>query len=139
MTYQLDDYVVRGIVSYFAGAREWRTYHRHDGKQERWLECGATGRTWDGTSSNRSSAEEVEGAEGADEAPAEAGSATAGIESAAGRRDGVFVEYRRYLRRTDRAGGGALARRGCGCSTAGPLSETTSTYGQNQRSPSRLP
>jgi hypothetical protein len=99
VTYQLDDYVVRGIVSYFAGDREWRTYQLHDGKQERWLEVRGNGADvgWYELQP-RSSAEEVEGAEGANETPAEAGSATAGIESAAGRRDGVFVEYRRYLR-----------------------------------------
>ena len=105
VTYQLDDYVVRGIISYFAGAREWRTYQLHDGKQERWLEVRGNGADvgWfelqpSSPAEGADGAEGAEGAEEADGAPAEAGSATAGIESAAGHRDGVFVEYRRYLR-----------------------------------------
>ncbi len=99
VTYRLDDYLVRGIISYFAGAREWRTYQLHDGKQERWLEVRGNGADvgWYELQP-RSSEEEADGAEGGEGAPAEAGSATAGIESGAGRRDGVFVEYRRYLR-----------------------------------------
>ena len=119
VTYQLDDYVVRGIVTYFAGAREWRTYQLHDGKQERWLEVRGNGADvgWyelqprspgagtDGVggadgAGGAQETERTDSAEGnaAGGAPAEAGSATVGVESAAGRRDGVFVEYQRFVR-----------------------------------------
>jgi hypothetical protein len=98
VTYQLDDYVVRGIISYFAGAREWRTYQLHDGKQERWLEVRGNGAEVGWYELQQSPP--GEGAQISSEggAPAEAGSATVGVESAAGRRDGVFVEYQRFRR-----------------------------------------
>jgi hypothetical protein len=108
VTYNLDDYVVRGVISYFAGARQWRSYQLHDGKQERWLEVRGEGAdiAWyelraagpDGTVAGLASAGEGGPAtlDGVAYAPAEAGSASVGVESAAGRRDGVFVEYQRY-------------------------------------------
>jgi hypothetical protein len=98
VTYQLDDYVVRGTISYFAGAREWRVYQLHDGKQERWLEVRGNGADvgWYELQPRPAGADaEIDTGGGA---PAEEGSATVGVESAAGRRDGVFVEYQRFRR-----------------------------------------
>ncbi len=99
VSYELDDYVVRGILTYFAGERDWHVYQLHDGKQERWLEVRAQGAdvTW---YELRPPADVPDGEavtlDGADFSVQDAGSAAVDVETAAGRRAGVFVEYRRY-------------------------------------------
>jgi hypothetical protein len=114
VTYERDDYLVRGVITYFAGARQWRVYQLHDGSQERWLEVRGDGADlgWyelrpNGSAGEPSASSTPTGATGAGGAhpvtmdgvtysPAEAGSASVGVESAAGRREGVFVEYQRF-------------------------------------------
>jgi hypothetical protein len=102
VSYERADYLVRAIVTYFAGGRDWKAYQLHDGKQERWLEARAEGNdlAW------YEPVAVPDGADGAGDATVslngigfdagERGTATASIDSAAGQREGVFVEYRRY-------------------------------------------
>jgi len=108
VTYNLDDYVVRGVITYFAGARQWRSYQLHDGKAERWLEVRGDGAdiAWyelrpagpAGAVAGLATAGDGGPAtlDGVAFAPAESGSASVGVQSAAGQREGVFVEYQRY-------------------------------------------
>ena len=102
VSYEGGDYLVRAILTYFAGGRSWKTYQLFDGKQERWLEVrteGADVRWYEARSalSDQGAVLTVDGQEFRQE---ESGSATVGIESAAGTREGVFVEYRRYASST---------------------------------------
>lgn len=99
VTYELEDYVVRGILTYFAGSRQWRVYQLHDGKQERWLQVRGEGVdvVWFELRATTSvPAGESVTFEGAPFASQETGSASVDVESSAGRRAGVFVEFRNY-------------------------------------------
>lgn len=99
VSFELEDYVVRTLLTYFAGGRSWRTYQVHDGKQERWLEVRAEGAAvaWYAVRSvPEDPAGELVTIEGTSYRAQENGSATVTIESAAGKQDGLFVEYRRY-------------------------------------------
>jgi hypothetical protein len=99
VTYELDDYLVRAVLTYFAGGRSWRAYQLHDGKQERWLEVRAAGhelswyRSPPATGTLSDDAVEVDGTTFT---AAERGSATVDIESTAGRQTGALVDFRRY-------------------------------------------
>ena len=96
VTYNLDDYVVRGVITYFAGARQWRSYQLHDGKAERWLEVRGDGAdiAWyelrpagpAGAVAGLATAGDGGPAtlDGVAFAPAESGSASVGVQSAAG-------------------------------------------------------
>jgi hypothetical protein len=107
VSYELDDFIVRGVLTYFAGTREWRVYQLHDGKQERWLDVRGDGADVTWYTLRPSGIGGVPGLggdsgggpvmlDGVLYSPAEAGSATVGVETGAGRRDGIFVEYQRF-------------------------------------------
>jgi hypothetical protein len=119
VSYQTDDYLVRGLITYFAGSRQWRMYQLRDGSQERWLEvrangadlgwyelrpAGAAGGGAAGSAGEPSGLPATTGEGGAGPVtldgvtytPTESGSASLGVESAAGRREGVFVEFQRF-------------------------------------------
>lgn len=106
VTYGSTDFLVRGIATYFAGGRTWRAYQLFDGRRERWLEARAGGAdlAWydlHPAATLHESGDTVT-LDGDDVAPgetfqlAESGAATVSLESAAGRQDGIYVEYRRY-------------------------------------------
>ena len=107
ISYDGEDYVVRGVLSYFGGGRQWRVYQLLDGKTERWLDA----RPWRDRSpiSGARRAETAQKAMGESQGnePAvsydgdsftrdERGSATIDIQSAAGEQHGVLVDYQRY-------------------------------------------
>ena len=127
VTYQLDDYVVRGIISYFAGAREWRTYQLHDGKQERWLEVRGNGADvgWyelataqpsggGGRSGGRRT--ERTGRRRRPDRPPRGSRAPPGAGTASSWSTGATSG------RTDRAGWWSAGQTGCGCSPARTIS-----------------
>jgi hypothetical protein len=99
VTFEREDYVVRGVLDYFGGGRRWRTYQLHDGRNERWLEVRADGAqlTW---LTRHSGSVAPEGQqvtlEGATYSETERGAASVSIVSAAGRQEGVLVDYRRF-------------------------------------------
>jgi hypothetical protein len=98
VSYEGGDYVVRGVLDYFGGGRRWRVYQLHDGKQERWLDVRAEGTqlAWLARVADPSvpRADSVT-LDGVEYRLTDRGAASVGIESAAGRQDGVLVEYRR--------------------------------------------
>jgi hypothetical protein len=102
VTHEGTDYLVRAVLTYFAGGRTWRSYQLRDGGQERWLEVRAAGAdvAWyeprPDLETLAAGAGETLEAGGRMFRQVEAGTATVDLESAAGRRDGIFVEYRRY-------------------------------------------
>jgi hypothetical protein len=106
VTYASADFLVRAIATYFAGGRTWRAYQLFDGRRERWLEVRAGGAdlAWYDLHPPAALHESGDAAtiEGDDVVPgevfqlAESGAATVSLESAAGKQDGVYVEYRRY-------------------------------------------
>ncbi|HEX2184305.1 MAG TPA: DUF4178 domain-containing protein [Chloroflexota bacterium] len=100
VSYAGEDYIVRAVLTYFAGARTWRTYQLYGGEQrEQWLEVRANGAevTWyEPRPAPETLDEETVTLDGVPFTLAESGSATVGVESSAGRRDGVFVEFRRF-------------------------------------------
>ncbi|MDQ3703132.1 MAG: DUF4178 domain-containing protein [Chloroflexota bacterium] len=99
VTYELEDYVVRGILIYFAGSRQWRVYQLNDGKQERWLEVRGEGvdvAWFELQAATSVPPDESVALEGHTFTVRETGSASLDVESEAGRRAGVFVEYRNY-------------------------------------------
>ena len=99
VSFEGEDYVVRGVLEYFGGGRRWRTYQLHDGRQERWLEVRADGTRLTWLERRHEPASEGDGDvvfDGVTFRPAERGAASVSIESAAGRQEGVLVEYRRY-------------------------------------------
>lgn len=99
VTYELDDYLVRAVLTYFAGGRSWRTYQLHDGKQERWLEVRAAGLelNWcESPPATGTLSDDTLNVDGVVYTATERGSASVDIESAAGRQEGVLVDFRRY-------------------------------------------
>ena len=107
------DFLVRARLTYFAGGRTWTAYQLHDGRQERWLEARSSG-TELGWYELRPQAAAMDTSaetttfEGTTFRRQESGAATVSVESAAGRQDGVYVEYARYFADD---GGGASPRR----------------------------
>ncbi|HET7771281.1 MAG TPA: DUF4178 domain-containing protein, partial [Chloroflexota bacterium] len=99
VSYEGEDYVVRGVLDYFGGGRRWRAYQLHDGRNERWLEVRADGTqlTWlmRQTGAVPPSGDQVS-LDGVTYRQSERGAASVSIESAAGRQDGVLVDYRRF-------------------------------------------
>lgn len=101
VSYEGIDYVVRGVLDYFAGGRRWRSYQLHDGKEERWLEVRGNGsdlfwfqRVTDGdlpASTGDSITWNT-----TDYRLDDQGAASISLETAAGRQDGALVEFRRY-------------------------------------------
>jgi hypothetical protein len=104
VSYEGADYVVRGVLDYFAGGRRWRVYQLHDGKVERWLEVQADGAelAW---LTRLAEAVRVTGDttthDGVEYRTADRGTATVSIESAAGRQEGVLVGFRRLTSGND--------------------------------------
>jgi hypothetical protein len=99
VSHEGEDYVVRGVLDYFGGGRRWRAYQLHDGRQERWLEVRADGNhlVW---LARRTEAIAPEGdtvtLDGISYRQSDRGAASVSIESAAGRQEGVLVDYRRF-------------------------------------------
>ena len=94
-----EDFVVRGVLDYFGGGRRWRAYQLHDGRNERWLEVRAGGAqlAWlERLGEPVSPDDERITVRDSTYTAVERGTADVSIESAAGRQDGVLVEYRRY-------------------------------------------
>ena len=99
VSFEGEDYVVRGVLDYFAGGRRWRTYQLHDGREERWLEVRADGTqlAWLTRRPESLSLDEAEVTlDGVTYLPADRGAASVSIASAAGRQEGVLVDYRRF-------------------------------------------
>jgi hypothetical protein len=98
VSYEGSDYVVRGVLDYFGGGRRWRVYQLHDGKQEAWLEVRGEGAhvAW---LSRAAGAVRLDGESlsysGVEYRVDDRGAAAVSIQSAAGRQEGVLVEYRR--------------------------------------------
>ncbi|HEU5315662.1 MAG TPA: DUF4178 domain-containing protein [Chloroflexota bacterium] len=104
VSYEGSDYVVRGVLDYFAGGRRWRVYQLHDGQEERWLEVrgdGAQLAMLTRLSAVPSVAGDSATHDGAEYRTADRGAATVSIESAAGRQEGILVEYRRLTSGSD--------------------------------------
>ena len=98
VSYESSDYLVRALLTYFAGGRSWRAYQLHDGRQERWLEVRAQGADTAWYAPHAPVADsgisvEVDGVAFQQQ---ETGSTSVSIESAAGAQEGVLVDYRRY-------------------------------------------
>lgn len=99
VTYDGADYVVRGVLDYFGGGRRWRSYQLHDGRNERWLEARAEGAQLTWLERHAETLDATSGPltlNGTTYAPTERGAATVSIESAAGRQEGVLVDYQRF-------------------------------------------
>jgi hypothetical protein len=99
VSYEGEDYLVRGILTYFAGGRSWKAYQLHDGKQERWLEVrgGGADLGWlEPATVSAAPEDETVTLNGVPFASQESGSTSVEVVTAAGRREGVFVQYRRY-------------------------------------------
>jgi hypothetical protein len=99
VTYELDDYLVRAVLTYFAGGRTWRAYQLHDGKQERWLEVRAAGfeLSWcESPPATGTLSDDTVNVDGVVYTATERGSASVDIQSAAGRQEGVLMDFRRY-------------------------------------------
>jgi hypothetical protein len=99
------DYVVRGVLDYFGGGRRWRVYQLHDGKQERWLDVRGEGTQlfWlERVAEPPDTLREAINLAGVDYRQVERGAASVTLESAAGRQEGVLVEYRRFTANADR-------------------------------------
>src|SRR5579875_2102215 len=82
VTVDFDDYLVHAALSYFAEGRTWQVFILRDGDRERWLWPAPGAPTWE--------------IEGVGLQPVESGRATVDVETAAGREQGVAVEYWRY-------------------------------------------
>jgi hypothetical protein len=98
VSYAGSDYLVRAVLGYFGGGRRWRAYQLHDGKQERWLEVRADGAEllWlERVDPPAAMAGDTVTFQGQAYALIERGSAAVSIESAAGKQDGILVDYRR--------------------------------------------
>jgi hypothetical protein len=100
VTFERGDYLVRAVLRYFGGARNWTAYQLHDGKHERWLEARSGGASiaWLAPAEVASADDESVVVDGATFAAQDRGAATVTVESSAGRRDGVYVQYTRYAR-----------------------------------------
>ena len=98
VSYEGSDYLVRGVLTYFAGGRSWNAYQLHDGKQERWLEVRRQGAetAWYAPRSPVPDQAETVAVDGESFTRVENGSASVGIQSGAGTQEGVFVDYARY-------------------------------------------
>jgi hypothetical protein len=99
VTVDFEDYLVQGVLSYFAEGRTWHLYLLRSGSAERWLWGSAGGLAWAVldplTPAPAAGAPSVE-LEGATLALAESGSATVDVTTTAGAERGIAVEYWRY-------------------------------------------
>lgn len=99
VTVDFEDYVVQGVLSYFAEGRTWHLYLLRSGGAERWLWGSAGSLTWAVLDplvpTPAPGAPSVE-MEGATLALAESGSATVDVTTTAGAERGIGVEYWRY-------------------------------------------
>jgi hypothetical protein len=99
VTVDFEDYLVQGVLSYFAEGRTWRVFILRDGDVERWLWSAPGGLTWavlepvDAAPAAGAASIEVESVA---LALAESGSATVDLTTVAGAERGVAVDYWRY-------------------------------------------
>ena len=106
-TVDFEDYLVQGVLSYFAGGRTWRLFVLRDGDAERWLWGAPGGLTWAVLEPLPAPVSEA-AAFAAGNPPAtftvedealplvERGSATVDLTTVAGAERGIAVDYWRY-------------------------------------------
>jgi hypothetical protein len=109
VTVDFEDYLVQGVISYFAEGRTWRVFVLRDGDAERWLWSDPGGLTW--AVLEPLPAPPAVGAAalelgGVSLNLANSGRATADLATVAGAERGIAVEYWRY-RGPDKAVGWA--------------------------------
>jgi hypothetical protein len=99
VTVDFEDYLVQGVVSYFAEGRTWRLFILRDGDTERWLWSAPGGLSWAVleplATAPAPGAPQLE-AEGVSLALVESGSATADLVTVGGTEQGIPVDYWRY-------------------------------------------
>ena len=99
VTVDFEDYLVSGLLSYFAEGRTWHLFVLRDGDAERWLWGAPGGLTWavldplPAPPPPGAASVEVEGAA---LALAESGTATVDVATVAGAEQGLPLEYWRY-------------------------------------------
>jgi hypothetical protein len=104
VTVDFEDYLVQGVLSYFAEGRTWHLFILRDGDAERWLWGSPGGLTWavlEPASPQSPAAQAAPAApslevEGVPLALAESGTATVDVTTVAGAERGIPVEYWRY-------------------------------------------
>jgi len=99
VTVDFENYLVQGVLSYFAEGRTWHLYVLRSGSAERWLWGSPGGLTWavlDPLPSPPAAGAPSVESDGAALALAESGSATVDVTTTAGAEQGVAVEYWRY-------------------------------------------
>ncbi|HLH21564.1 MAG TPA: DUF4178 domain-containing protein [Chloroflexota bacterium] len=99
VTVDFEDYLVQGVLSYFAEGRTWHLYLLRSGSAERWLWGSPGGLTWavlDPLATPPPAGAPSVESDGATLALAESGSATVDLTTAAGAEQGVSVDYWRY-------------------------------------------
>jgi hypothetical protein len=99
VTVDFEDYLVQGVLSYFAEGRTWHLFILRDGDTERWLWGSPGGLTWvvlEPASPPPAPAAPTVEVEGVALALAESGTATVDVTTVAGAERGIPVEYWRY-------------------------------------------
>jgi hypothetical protein len=99
VTMDFEDYLVHGILTYFAQGRTWHLFVLRSGSAERWLWSAPGGLTWavlDPLATPPAPRAPTVEAEGATLALAESGTATVDLSTVAGAEQGVAVDYWRY-------------------------------------------
>jgi Domain of unknown function (DUF4178) len=99
VTVDFEDYLVQGVLSYFADGRTWHLYLLRSGSAERWLWGAPGGLTWavlDPLPNPPAPGAPTVTFEDATLALAESGNATVDITTTAGAERGVPLEYWRY-------------------------------------------
>ena len=99
VTVDFQDYLVHGILTYFAQGRTWHLFILRSGSSERWLWGGPGGLTWavlDPLPTPPTAGAPTVELEGATLSLAESGAATADLATVAGAEQGVAVDYWRY-------------------------------------------
>jgi hypothetical protein len=99
VTVDFQDYLVHGILTYFAQGRTWHLFILRSGSSERWLWGGPGGLTWavlDPLPTPPAAGAPNLDAEGATLNEVESGTATADLATVAGAEQGVAVDYWRY-------------------------------------------
>jgi len=99
VTVDFEDYLVQGVVSYFAEGRTWRLFILRDGDTERWLWSAPGGLSWavlEPLASPPTPGTPQLEAEGVSLALVESGSATVDLATVGGTEQGIPVDYWRY-------------------------------------------